>query len=341
MLTRNAPHLLSLRIVPLFFHNRLSSKGAASRRVRYLVVPAGYDEKLLSSRLNAPTTLPPVLVVPLRKEESFSAVRHYMTVGKSYLNFYKAAAKQIWSNRKTAKLIRARFPDHPLLNDIPGNALDHKTGQLIRNVESSAGAHVELSRAEFQLVRRLSQDMKKVPIFVLLLAVFGEWLPLFVVFLDPLLPRSVLLPAQVLKRRRKAAMSLDHQNTNSGNSIRHDLEGSGIHDRAQLVKIARRFGLLGPISQYYQVTTLLKGIRQHAKYLNVDDELIRKNTLHAPGGAGEAESLSDIELELALEERGLWQENQTTDDRRLLLRRWLNPNNKGHTCEDDDETTRK
>lgn len=310
-----------------------SSYGDPVARVQFVLHPSlrsassvqtgrsSVDSQTLESRLNAPTTLPPPLDSPPPRLKHEYAIQHYIKVGKTYLRFYKTAAKQILSNRKTAKLVRARFPDHPFLKPFPGDAIDHKTGQLVVMHSSKEGQG--LSRAEFQLVRRLSHDMKKVPVFILLLAIFGEWLPLFVVFLDPLLPRSVLLPAQVLKRRRKAVKAVEKEGADLDLPPKSRLEGAGIHDRAQLLLVARRYGLLGPVSQFFQATSLLRRVRRHESYVALDDILLRNDLQAAGNGPPSLEGLCDVELDQALEDRGLWQENQTEQNRRAVLHKWL------------------
>lgn len=289
--------------------------------------------------LNAPTTLPPSLELPMHRDANGTAIRHYMKVGKGYLNFYKTAVKHILANRKTAKLIRALFPDDPLLENIPGDSLDHKTGKFADTKNSQDVPGKELSRANYQLLRRLSRDLKKVPVFIILLAVFGEWLPLFVVLLDPLLPQSALLSSQVLKWKRRIVKFIDPENINPLIEVKGNLEQAGIHDRAQLLAIARRLGLLGPISQHFRTATLLRRIRNHEAYLAIDDKLILRGLDQSQKQSDRMAAFTDAELQLALEERGLWMEDQSITARRVILAEWLDYSKASHQIQVSNRET--
>ncbi|CCG83391.1 Putative uncharacterized protein [Taphrina deformans PYCC 5710] len=286
---------------------------------------SGSVAAFLPSRVNAPTTLPPPLVLPEARKPEEYRLKYAYKVGKSYLQFYKTGFKQILGNRKTAKLIRARHVDDPILRSIPGTNVDHKTGQLI----TAAHGHDKLTRAEFQFIKRHAKDIKKVPVFAVLLAIFGEWLPLFVIFLDPLIPGTVLLPVQVSKRRRKANKATEGSVTITPHRIRGDLEGAGIHDRAQLVRVAKQFSLLGPISQFFTDSAILSRIRRHEQYLRTDDTLLRRDltlpidTILEPEETDDNNTLTVNELELAIEERGLWTDEQSKEQRAKLLNAWL------------------
>lgn len=286
---------------------------------------------LLDSRVNAPSSLPPPLTLPAPRTNSEYRITYAYKLGKSYLQFYKAAAKQILNNRKVAKSIRARHKHSPLLRDIPGDAVNHKTGQIVE--VTAGGPETPLSRAEYQLIRRHARDIKKVPVFAVLLAIFGEWLPLFVMVLDPLLPGTVLLPAQVLKRRRKAAKITSERGLNDLVGSKGDLEGAGIHDRAQLLQIARRYGLLGPVSQFATSVSVLKKVRRHQAYLAIDDGLMKRDL---PGNS-EKEVLSADELDVAIEERGLWKEDLDYNEKSSALHTWLNHDGKDNVTIDENQ----
>lgn len=307
---------------------------SSSDSAKSLALPA------LSSRLNAPTTLPPPLILPESRKAEEYRIKYYYRVGKSYLTFYKTGFKQVLNNRKTAKLIRAAHLDSPLVRAIPGSTIDHTTGQVLQPAaSSSAESRESLSRAEYQFLRRHARDIKKVPIFAVLLAIFGEWLPLFVIFLDPLIPGTVLLPVQVARRRKKQGLSTQDTSEDkriariTPHGIKGDLEGAGIHDKQQLVRIAQRFGLIGFVSRYYPANRILARIQLHEQYLATDDSLLLQDLTSDPNLAETStsktsekvggESLDDNELDLAVEERGMWLDSQSQGERRSLLHRWL------------------
>lgn len=291
-------------------------------------------ETLLSSRLNVPSTFPPPLkVLPPRKTDEYRIAYAYK-FGKCYLDFYKTGFKQILSNRHVAKQIRASHPDHPLLRNIPGSAVNHRTGELVRPViANSQSGQQHLTRAEFQLIRRHAKDIKKVPVMALLLGIFGEWLPLFVVFLGPLIPGTMLLPKQILKRRRQATLYYGQnsallksqpsetvaQALVGSTDPLHPLEGEGIHDRQQVKTRARRYGLLGLVSQFLPTPMILQRLRRQEAYIACDDRLLARDWI----GQEHVEQLLESELDAALEERGCWVEGQSYGDNSKVLEKWV------------------
>ena len=60
-----------------------------------------------------------------------------------------------------------------------------------------------MSRAEWQLDMRSRAEMRRVPIFAVILAVFGEWTPLVVMFATPIVPYNCRIPRQIRKSREK------------------------------------------------------------------------------------------------------------------------------------------
>lgn len=232
-----------------------------------------------------------------------------------------------------------RNQGNKLLDGLAGDAIDHTTGKLI-SIDSHRATEKSISRAEFQLLRRHTRDIKKVPVFALLLAIFGEWLPLFVVFLDPLIPGTVLLPVQVQKRRMKAAKAATSEQERRGlvEVVRNNLEGAGIHDRHQLVTNAKRFALLGPLSQFASSGSILRRLRRHEAYLRTDDRLLRQEL--AKRLAVNIHALDEVEAELAVEERGLWRHDQDHGQRLSLLTQWLDTTDTGK-AESSATTDRK
>lgn len=287
----------------------------------YRLISTNELPTVLKSRVNAPTSLPPPLTLPAPRQNSEFRISYALKLGKSYLQFYKAAVKQILGNRKIAKSIRAQHKDSPLLRGIPGDAVDHTTGKLVEH-NGSVPKQV-LSRAEYQLIRRHSRDIKKVPVFAILLAIFGEWLPLFVMVLDPLLPGTVLLPAQVLKRRRKAAKPVAQIGIHDLVRSKGDLEGAGIHNRAQLLQVAHRYGLLGPLSRFGTSNAILKKVRRHQAYLAIDDTLMKRDLLGDAKKEIQSDELIQEELDIAVEERGLWKEDLSSYEKLQALQKWL------------------
>ncbi|MCJ1475139.1 hypothetical protein MMC13_003799 [Lambiella insularis] len=238
-----------------------------------------------NQRINPPSsTLPPPLVLPVRST-SQSAPAYYYSLGRAYLSFYKTGAKAVYNNWQTARTLISRLPT----NTTPGDAV-------------SKGL---LSRGEWQLIRRSTQDIKKVPLFALVFMICGEFTPLVVFFLSGVVPRTCKIPKQVQKDRQKAELrrlnsfrdgtvtSVDIPGTN-GRAFDH-LESR------QLAHIGRTLGLyptfLDRLGVGYPTALLQRKFQRWNDYIILDDVAIERN-----GGV----PLMELEeIRIASEERGL------------------------------------
>ncbi|KAJ8603452.1 hypothetical protein MRB53_042149 [Persea americana] len=175
-----------------------------------------------ASEVNAPSTFPPDLErLPPRPPKEYR-LKYAYRLGKTYLQFYKTGLHQVLDNRAKVARLRARHPEL--------TKLDLHRGDYQSVFKSNQNGNItRMTRSDFQLIHRHSKDIKKLPAMALLLLILGEWLPLFVVFLDPLIPGTMLLPKQIEKRRRKQA-----QAKIPGTIDPKNIEGTGIHDRQTL-----------------------------------------------------------------------------------------------------------
>lgn len=143
------------------------------------------DPQLLEEaqiKVNPPTsTQPPPLILPPREEKwSFSGL---YALGLAYLKFYKTGFKSIYQNWKLTRAIFSRIapdfnPHHALLLD-------------------------KLTRAEYLLIRRTAQDVRKIIPFGLLFMICGELTPLVVIVFRGLVPRTLWIPQQIETARKK------------------------------------------------------------------------------------------------------------------------------------------
>lgn len=143
------------------------------------------DPQLLEEaqkRVNPPiSTQPPPLILPPReKKRSFSGL---LALGFAYLKFYKTGFKSIYQNWKLTRAIFSRIA--PELNP---------THALLLN---------KLTRAEYLLIRRTAQDIRKVIPFGLLFMICGEFTPLAVLVFRGLVPRTLWIPKQLEMARKK------------------------------------------------------------------------------------------------------------------------------------------
>lgn len=92
---------------------------------------------------------------------------------KYLFKFYFNGVKQIWANRTRVKAVQARV----------------------------ANGGAALTREESQLIRTHNADMRKLPLFLFILLILEEALPLVVIWAPSLLPSTCILPNQLTKIR--------------------------------------------------------------------------------------------------------------------------------------------
>ncbi|KAF2481989.1 hypothetical protein BDY17DRAFT_325489 [Neohortaea acidophila] len=146
--------------------------------------------------VNAPrSTLPPPLNLPTRGDEA--APIYYFRLGRAYGTFYKDGIKAVWFNFKASRLLQERIKSERNAKDVT-DAVEKKA----------------ITRAEFQLLARNSHDIGKLPIFSLMVLVFGEWLVLIVPFVPSRVPGTCRIPKQThgmtLKAEERRRVSFRH-----------------------------------------------------------------------------------------------------------------------------------
>ncbi|KAF3005128.1 hypothetical protein E8E13_010289 [Curvularia kusanoi] len=142
-----------------------------------------------SERLNPPPfTHPPELSVPERKEGQNYA-SYLLSCGKAYIAFYKSGISHTRQTLKHAKALRAKLSAQ---------------GHGVSKEDPGAGV---LTRAEWQVIRRSRRDLVRLPVMGFLILALGEWLPLVVVYLTPVIPEACRIPKQVQRvlSRKEAA----------------------------------------------------------------------------------------------------------------------------------------
>ncbi|KAL1303316.1 hypothetical protein AAFC00_006720 [Neodothiora populina] len=165
--------------------------------------------------INPPrSTLPPPLVFPEKASDTSTPVYWYR-VGRSYGRFYIAGVKATWKSYKVARelrnKIRASNAD-PANNTTGRNDVEAKAYPPRRFMGLMAPPFLldvevymrreGLMRSQLQLLLREREDMKKLPLFAVMVALFGEWLPLIVPFIPGRVPRTCRIPKQITGMRK-------------------------------------------------------------------------------------------------------------------------------------------
>ncbi|KAK7736626.1 hypothetical protein SLS53_006829 [Cytospora paraplurivora] len=137
------------------------------------------------------TTRPAPLDLPVRKPDT-STVSHLFATGKAYLTFYKTGLRHIYIN---TRLVWS-------LNTASGIPADHTPAG--ETAEPPTKRAVGTTRSTELLRRRWGHDVRRLPVFALVLLVCGEFTPLIVLALPRVVPITCRIPQQVEKLRRGA-----------------------------------------------------------------------------------------------------------------------------------------
>lgn len=143
--------------------------------------------------INPPrSTIPPPLNLPSRGDEAVYV--YWFRLGRAYGSFYKDGIKAVYFNYQAAKILKNRI------------SLELKAKDVTDAVSKRA-----ITRSDFQVLARNSHDIGKLPIFGLLVLVFGEWLVFIVPYVPNRVPSTCRIPSQIrgmrlaAEERRKAS----------------------------------------------------------------------------------------------------------------------------------------
>ncbi|KAF2166147.1 hypothetical protein M409DRAFT_66667 [Zasmidium cellare ATCC 36951] len=251
------------------------------------------------------STRPPDLALPKRGEENVAL--YYFRVGRAYGSFYWVGIKAVWFNFQATRLLKERIK-----KDAEGE--EKKTGEeWLRLVK----------RSEFQLLERNSHDIGKLPLFGVLVALLGEWLPLLVPFMPGVVPGTCCFPKQ-LEGMRKKAEERRRRSFRQGISEPSKEQISEISDATvaadwpmtgkdyaasklkglrddQLYHLSCALDLHNRMWDRVQLPPpswlLRRGLSKRLAYLTKDDKLLTRD--------GGAPRLSSEEMIIACEQRGL------------------------------------
>ncbi|KAI9822114.1 MAG: hypothetical protein M1832_003116 [Thelocarpon impressellum] len=251
-------------------------------------------------RVNGPvTTLPAPLVLHERAKDESLLVFAYKR-GKNYLSFYETGAKNVWNNYKLSRTLQATIASQA-----------HSS--LPQAVSSGL-----ISRSDLQLLHRSAHDIKRVPLFAVIVLVFGEWTPVIAVFMSAIVPWPCRTPQQILNDRTKVEDRRRASFRNLSTPPPKDATDIRALSRDQIQHIGRSLHFY-PAWTEPLASILLPLIRRrlgrHTAYLTLDDALMERD--------GGPEQMEMEEVRMALVERGLDTLGRSDAQLRSLLRAWL------------------
>jgi hypothetical protein len=220
-----------------------------------------------------------------------------------------------------------------------------KLARQLRKRQKEAGPGEKdtiLTRAEWQIVRRSKADLLRLPPFAVILLVFGEWTPLLVLWLTPIVPEACRIPSQTRKslktlesRRREReqtiatqAAQLIHRDRRpgvgqsttqieiySGCPKQEDIDRYSLYE---LLYVSTRLDAHSWLWEYYMTppkAILRWGMKRKLEYLNKDDELILRD--------GGFQELSREETHRACIERGIYALDKSDHELKKRLAEWF------------------
>jgi hypothetical protein len=315
------------------------SSHSHQRQTTESVLRSGSSSSAVSKRAidraaaNPPaSTRPPPLDLPER-DANASLFQHLFRTGKAYLRFYKTGLYQIVTNVKLTWALRGEVDD--LVNLTPSSTPTSTSEPSSSSSSSSpASASKETpspprpgTRAAALLERRTSHDLRRLPVFGLVLLVCGEFTPLVALAAPQLVPLTCRLPPQVRKLQRAQEARRDASFTASEAGLAEALarprEASG-RDEAGLAgdsivtgHVCRSLGLAGGLWNRIGIPPALakRWACQGVKSLAVDDMRL--------ASAGGVEALEPDEVRLACVDRGMDVLERDDETLRNLLSKWL------------------
>ncbi|KAK4131397.1 hypothetical protein BT67DRAFT_451678 [Trichocladium antarcticum] len=266
------------------------------------------------------TTRPPPLTLPVRAKRATFAY----TVAKAlaYVKFYKTGLKQIITN---TRLLHGRSP-------LPGAGAEAGAGAAKDDGSPLPPLRpYEGTRAHLHLRQRWAHDMRRLPLFAVVLLVCGEFTPLVVLLMPRAVPLTCRIPTQTAKlaARREAALREGRalvRAAGQGRGRVGDGDGDGDWDvdgRA----LARILGVQG--GRFTPSFVVAPRVLRRLRFLGVDDALLVQ--------AGGAEALVEEELRLACVDRAITVLAREESELRKSLARWLRLTDARRLGEDESQ----
>ena len=265
---------------------------------------------------------------------------YYYRMGRAYGSFYWRGIKAVWLNYQASKVLRGRL-------------LAEAGTSSWSNVSRAAMLRL-ITRAEFQVLERNNRDIGKLPFFGLLVALFGEWLPLVVPFIPGAVPGTCRIPQQVRGMRstaeqrrgisfRQGIKEPSKEQIVDAESETPDGDKLGKWPMVQKNYVSRMVGQLRDDQLHHLSSTLnlhnrlwdriqlpppsfllRRGLSRRLAYLTTDDFLLIRH--------GGVPRLSTVEVSIACEERGIDVLGKREETLRDFLVGWLarQRDNEGH-----------
>lgn len=293
--------------------------------------PSPSNATISPTAANPPaTTRPAPLNLPNREPNS-STLSFYFATGKAYLTFYKTGLKNVylntrlvWSLNAAAGVPRAETPP-------PGDIATPPTVTI-----TTTRAVGSTTRSTLLLRRRWRHDVRRLPLFALLLLVCGEFTPLVVMAMPKLVPYTCRIPRQVetLQRKAEERRAASFHKLDKIPLLDADIEASlssspsseataSLSDAETAAHIARSLNLISPLwdrlgvpdATLAALLSTQRKVQRHLDFLKEDDALLVQ--------AGGVVALEDEEVVLACVDRAIGTIGRSNEELRKEMQSWL------------------
>lgn len=233
--------------------------------------------------------------------------------------------KALWALQRN--LIERANPQLPqpgrnTVGDVNSNAQIRRPGLVELAREG------KITRSEMFLIRRGMNDIKKVPLFLLIFAICGEFTPFIVLAVPGVVPDTCKIPRQVQGLREKAeARRRDAFRNLEAEVPEEKAEEVKLEelDRKQLLLVGRS---LSAWSRLYDTIASGLGVplptrRGQRKRVGRIQDLVAADDILLRRLDPDVQRLSEAEVRIACEIRGLDHLGVPEDNLRETLRRWL------------------
>lgn len=213
-----------------------------------------------------------------------------------------------------------------------------KLAKTLRQKAKASSAEDVLTRAEHQIITRSRRDILRLPAFGVLVLLLGEWLPLVVLYISPVIPEPCRIPKQVDRdlrkkeeRRKQRLSAVGMLAGRYGHAGDRDREMNEVRSAAGMERIevskmgelglrifSARYGCHSWVWDYIggPPTPLLRwAVGRKAERIRVDDRLI--------GRDGGWQALGKEEVFKVAGERGLDVRERSESDVRKEVGAWF------------------
>lgn len=243
------------------------------------------------------TTRPPPLDTPVR-QPGMSTFKYLFSTGKAYLGFYKNGIKSIYHNTRLVYNHR-----------VEGSSTSSSSSSIQTLVPRPG------TRSHLLLRDRWNHDIRRLPIFILLFIVCGEFTPFVVVAVPSIVPYTCRIPQHVNKLTKK----LEERRAHSLSDFHYAAQSSTKpEDQFPIAHLARSLGLVSSFWDrigFVPEFVAKPRVEKRLQFLAEDSMLLVK--------AGGVPALEDEEVKLACCDRGIDVTDRSDEELRDVLARWL------------------